>query len=170
MPRFIFQVQQGKFPEPPAVEDILCDSYAARKAALGIYSDLAKDIVNRLTEDSEWRLDVLDESGKPVFRLRLLAESLDKTVQLPFAVKGDMLILTSEIKPRHFGVDFPPRCETCRQVMRLTRRAPHPLYGLEYELQSFACRKCSQEIHRSADGAGHLHTSDAEPRGVASLE
>jgi hypothetical protein len=86
MPRFIFQVQQGKFPEIPAGEDILCDSYAARKAALGIYADLAKDIVNRLTDDSEWRLDVLDESGKPVFRLRLLAESLDKTAQLPFAV------------------------------------------------------------------------------------
>jgi hypothetical protein len=87
MPRFIFQVQQGKFSEIPAIEDILCDSYAARKAALGICADLAKDIVNRLTDDSEWRLDVLDESGKPVFRLRLLAESLDKTAQLPLAVK-----------------------------------------------------------------------------------
>jgi hypothetical protein len=86
MPRFIFQVQQGKFPEPPAVEDTLCNSYAARKAALGIYSDLAKDIVNRLTDDSEWRLDVLDESGKPVFRLRLLAESLDSAAELPFAI------------------------------------------------------------------------------------
>ena len=86
MPRFIFQVQQGKFPEIPAIEDILCDSYAARKAALGICADLAKDIVNRLTDDSEWRLDVLDESGKPVFRLRLLAESLDKTAQSPFAI------------------------------------------------------------------------------------
>jgi hypothetical protein len=81
-----------------------------------------------------------------------------------------MLMLTPEIKPRHFGVGFLPTCKTCRQVMRLTRRTPHPLYGIEYELQSFACRQCSQEIHRSADGAGLLHTSDAEPRGVASLE
>jgi hypothetical protein len=76
MPRFIFQVQQGKFSEIPAIEDILCDSYAARKAALGICADMARDIVTGLAEDSEWRLDVLDESGKPVFRLRLLAESL----------------------------------------------------------------------------------------------
>jgi hypothetical protein len=30
----------------PLIEDILCDSYAARKAALGICADLAKDIVN----------------------------------------------------------------------------------------------------------------------------
>jgi hypothetical protein len=78
IPRFVFQVQQSKFPEIPAIEDILCGSYAAREAALGICADLAKDIVNRLTDDSEWRLDVLDESGEPVFRLRLLAESLDK--------------------------------------------------------------------------------------------
>jgi hypothetical protein len=162
MPRFKFQVQQGKS-EIPAIEDILYDSYAAREAALGLCADLAKDIVNGLTDDSEWRLDVLDESGKAVFRLRLLAESLENTTGLPFAAKRDTPIPT-EIKPRHFGVDSPPRCVTCRQVMRLTRRAPHPLYGLEYELQSFGCRKCSQEIHRSADGAGLPHTSDAESR------
>jgi hypothetical protein len=76
MPRFIFQVQQDKSPEIPAIEDVLCDGYAARKAALNMCADLAKDIVNGLTEDSEWRLNVLDETGKPIFRLRLLAEEL----------------------------------------------------------------------------------------------
>ena len=76
MPRFRFQVQQGKLPEIPCIEDVLSDNYAARKAALGMCADLAKDIVTGLTEDSEWRLDVLDESGKPVFRLRLLAEAI----------------------------------------------------------------------------------------------
>jgi hypothetical protein len=40
-------------------------------------ADLAKDIVTGLTGDSEWRLDVLDESGKAIFRLRLLAEELE---------------------------------------------------------------------------------------------
>ena len=77
MPRFIFQVQQGKLPGPLALEDVLSDNYAARKAALGICADLAKDIVTGLMEDSEWRLDVVDESGKPVFRIRLFAESLE---------------------------------------------------------------------------------------------
>jgi Domain of unknown function (DUF6894) len=86
MPRFTFQVQQGKFSETPAIEDLLCDSCAARKAALGICGDMAKDIANSLADDSEWRLDVLDESGKPVFRLRLLAESLHSAAQLPFAI------------------------------------------------------------------------------------
>jgi hypothetical protein len=77
MPRFLFQVQHPKSATIPAIEDVLSDSFAARKVALGICADLAKDIVAGLTEDSEWRLDVLDESGKPVFRLRLVAESLE---------------------------------------------------------------------------------------------
>jgi hypothetical protein len=77
MPRFLFQVQPSQFPKLPAIEDVLCDNYAARKAALNMCADLAKDIVEGLTGDSEWRLDVLNEAGKPVFRLRLLAESLE---------------------------------------------------------------------------------------------
>ena len=77
MPRFLFQVQPNHAPALPAIEDDLSDSQAARKAALNICADLAKDIVSGLTDDSEWRLDVLNEAGKPVFRLRLLAESLE---------------------------------------------------------------------------------------------
>jgi hypothetical protein len=76
MPRFTFRVQQGEFPDPPSIEDVLSDNCAARKAALDICADLAKDIVTGLTEDSEWRLEVLDQSGTPVFRLRVLAEVL----------------------------------------------------------------------------------------------
>jgi hypothetical protein len=77
MPRFAFQVQPGKSPKLPAIEDVLNDNGAARKVALGIYADLARDIVGGLTEDSEWRLDVLNEAGAPIFRLRLLAETLE---------------------------------------------------------------------------------------------
>lgn len=77
MPRFVFQVQPGQFPEVPAIENVLSDRGAARKAALCMCADLAKDIVAGLTEDSEWRLDVLNETGDPIFRLRLLAEALE---------------------------------------------------------------------------------------------
>ena len=70
-------MQQGRIPDLPIIEDVLSDCYAARKAALGMCADLARDIVNGLTDNSEWRLDVLDEYGKPVFRLRLLAELLE---------------------------------------------------------------------------------------------
>ncbi len=59
------------------IEDVQSDSYAARKAALGICANLARDIANGLTDDSEWQLNVLDEYGKPVFRIRQLVESLE---------------------------------------------------------------------------------------------
>jgi hypothetical protein len=78
MPIFLFQVQQGEFPETPAIEDVLSDNHAAQKTALSMCADLAKDIVTGLTADSEWRLNVLDESGKSIFRLRLLAETLEQ--------------------------------------------------------------------------------------------
>ena len=78
MPRFLFQVQQGRLPDRFALEDVLSDNLAARNAALGICADLARDIVIGLSDDSEWRLDVLDESGKAFFRIRLRAESLEQ--------------------------------------------------------------------------------------------
>lgn len=59
------------------IEDVQSDSYAARKAAPGICANLARDIANGLTDGSEWQLNVLDEYGKPVFRIRQLVESLE---------------------------------------------------------------------------------------------
>ncbi|MFH1340710.1 MAG: hypothetical protein ABIL01_05765 [Pseudomonadota bacterium] len=75
MPRFIFEMQQGKLPGSVVVEDILGDSHAARRSALGICADLARDIANGLADDSEWQLNVLDEQGKRVLRVRLLVEA-----------------------------------------------------------------------------------------------
>jgi hypothetical protein len=77
MPRFLFQVQPGRCPAFAVIENDLSGVAIARKAALDMFADLAKDIVAGLAEDSEWRLDVMDGSGKPVFRVRLIAESLD---------------------------------------------------------------------------------------------
>ena len=77
MPRFFFQVQHGQSPEHLPLDDVLNDLTAARKAALGMYADLAKDIVAGLIEDSEWRLVVRNEAGQPVFRLRLLVETME---------------------------------------------------------------------------------------------
>lgn len=54
--------------------------------------------------------------------------------------------------------------------MRLTRRSPHPLYGLTYELQSYECRTCGEETHRSADGGGFPHALDVDPTAEASKQ
>jgi hypothetical protein len=76
MPRFLFQVQPGRRPGFPVIEDDLGGTDEVRKMALAMFADLVKDIVAGLTEESEWRLDAMDESGNPIFRVRLIAESL----------------------------------------------------------------------------------------------
>jgi hypothetical protein len=40
--------------------------------------------------------------------------------------------------------------------MRLTRRAPHPIHGIEFEQQTFECRSCRHEIERNADRWGEF--------------
>jgi hypothetical protein len=55
-----------------------------------------------------------------------------------------------------FGIDDMPVCTECNNSMRITRRSPHPTYGLNFEFQTFACRVCRYEINRSADIAGEV--------------
>jgi hypothetical protein len=66
-----------------------------------------------------------------------------------------------QIGPRHFGIDSQPTKRADKSCVLPGARPIRFTAGLDYELQSFACRQCSQEIHRSADGAGLLHASDA---------
>jgi hypothetical protein len=66
---------------------------------------------------------------------------------------------SSENSPRpavNFGIHDTRTCTECKNVMRITRRAPHPIYGLALELQTFTCRICKHESKRSADVAGEV--------------
>jgi hypothetical protein len=53
-----------------------------------------------------------------------------------------------------FGASDNPTCPECKSLMGLTRRAQHPIYGNEFERQTFECRSCGHEIDRNADRAG----------------
>ena len=35
------------------------------------------DVSRKLVENAEWQMELLDDTRKPVFRIRLIAESLD---------------------------------------------------------------------------------------------
>ena len=58
--------------------------------------------------------------------------------------------------PTRFGATDHPVCPKCKNLMRLTRRAPHPLRGHDFELQSFTCRVCQHEVERDADRLGEV--------------
>jgi hypothetical protein len=58
--------------------------------------------------------------------------------------------------PNRFGAADTPTCPKCKNLMRLTRRAPHPTRGYDFELQTFTCRICQHEVERTADRAGEV--------------
>jgi hypothetical protein len=58
--------------------------------------------------------------------------------------------------PTHFGASDTPTCPECKNLMRLTRRTPHPIHGNEFELQTFTCRACQHEMTRNADRSGEV--------------
>ena len=62
----------------PATHNVdLPDVRAAHEEATMIFHDMARDVAAQLSETPEWRMDVSDESGKSLFRLRLLTEPLE---------------------------------------------------------------------------------------------
>ena len=77
MPLYFFSVRNG-------VHAGVCDDGAefpdrgaAWKEMTGVCGDVVGDISRKLGENGEWAMELLDESRKPVFRIRLVAETLD---------------------------------------------------------------------------------------------
>jgi hypothetical protein len=70
---FTSRVSQGNFLDasPKAFED----GDAARQEALAICSDMARDIVRGLSPNSEWRLDVRDDTGVALYSIRFVSEA-----------------------------------------------------------------------------------------------
>jgi hypothetical protein len=58
--------------------------------------------------------------------------------------------------PIRFGATDTPECPKCKNIMRLSRRTPHPTRGYDFELQTFTCRICQHEIQRQADIGGEV--------------
>jgi hypothetical protein len=75
MPRYSFIISQGERSQPSVGTDCP-DDVAARREATGMFADMARDVARDLENNPEWQMEVADESGKPIFRLSLLAESM----------------------------------------------------------------------------------------------
>lgn len=75
MPVFFFSVRHG---ENACVNDgaEFADHNTAWKEMTGVCGDMIADISRELSENAEWQMELLDESRRPVFRIRLVAETL----------------------------------------------------------------------------------------------
>jgi hypothetical protein len=61
MPLFYFRIRNGPF------------SGAADRGC----ADLVAGIARHVQQNTEWQMELLDESKRPVFRIRLLAETME---------------------------------------------------------------------------------------------
>jgi len=74
MPIFFFSVSEDACVNKDGAE--FADQNAAWKEMTGVCGDMIADISRRLGETAEWQMELLDESEKPVFRIRLVSETL----------------------------------------------------------------------------------------------
>jgi uncharacterized protein DUF6894 len=77
MPIFFFSVRNGEQAGICHEGAEFPDRNAAWKEMTGVCGDMVGDVSRKLIENAEWQMELLDESRKPVFRIRLVAETLE---------------------------------------------------------------------------------------------
>ena len=77
MPLYFFRIQSGRYSGVSDQGSEIADRAAAWSELTGVCGDMIGGIARKLKENSEWRMELLDESNRPVFRIRLVGESLD---------------------------------------------------------------------------------------------
>jgi hypothetical protein len=77
MPLYFFRIQNGRYSGAGDHGTELADRNAAWKELTSVCGDMLGSIARKLKENSEWQMELLDESKRPLFRIRIVAESLD---------------------------------------------------------------------------------------------
>jgi len=76
MPLYFFRISDGHY----AGASDKGSEFASREAAwtemTKVCGDLLGGLSRGLKQNAEWQMEMLDESKKPVFRIRLVAESI----------------------------------------------------------------------------------------------
>ena len=77
MPLYFFRIRNGRYSGADDHGTELAGRDAAWKEMTSVCADIVGSIARKLTENAEWQMELLDESRKPVFRIRVVAETLD---------------------------------------------------------------------------------------------
>ncbi len=72
MPNYTIHIHQGSHRASHPVS--LPDVDAARREAIAMFADLARDIANNLPSYPDWRIEVIEPAVGTVFGLGILAE------------------------------------------------------------------------------------------------
>ncbi|MCP3477298.1 hypothetical protein NLM33_44885 [Bradyrhizobium sp. CCGUVB1N3] len=77
MPLYFFRIRNGRYSGSSEQASEFADRDAAWKEMTHVCADMAAGIARKLQENSEWHMELLDETKQPVFRIRIVAESFD---------------------------------------------------------------------------------------------
>jgi len=77
VPLYYFRISHGKYSGASDSVFDLADRDAAWAEMTKVCGDLVGSICRGLKQKSDWQMELLDESKKPVLRIRLVAETLD---------------------------------------------------------------------------------------------
>ena len=77
MPLYFFRIKNGRYSGSSDHGTECVDRSAAWKELTNVCADMAGGISRKLAENSEWQMEMLDEAKQPIFRIRIVAESLD---------------------------------------------------------------------------------------------
>ena len=83
MPRFYFRICNGIYSGTSGEGFDLADRDAAWTEMTRVCGDLVGGIARKLKPQTEWRMELLDESRKPVFRISVVAETLEQSATSP---------------------------------------------------------------------------------------
>jgi hypothetical protein len=76
MPSYSFRISHGKFSGASESVFDLADQDAAWAEMTKVCGDLVGSICRGLKQESDWQMELLDDSKNPSFRIRLVAETL----------------------------------------------------------------------------------------------
>ena len=77
MTQFYFRIRQGRFGGDTHHAIDLPDRDAAWRELILVCGDLVGGITRDIKQDHEWQMELLDQEEKPLFRIRVVAETLD---------------------------------------------------------------------------------------------
>jgi hypothetical protein len=92
--QFYFRIRDGRFGGPAHHAIMLADRDAAWTELTRVSRDLVGSIAREIRQNAEWQIELLDESKRPLFRIRLVSETLDDDP----GADSDQGSLASEIK------------------------------------------------------------------------
>jgi hypothetical protein len=76
VPSYSFTISQGCQFQLTNIFDCKDDA-AAKKEATGTFADLARDVSKQLQLSPDWQIEIANDTGKSIFKIRVAAESLE---------------------------------------------------------------------------------------------